>query len=145
MVGAFASHIDDILFCGRPDALAKIRGFLEAGGFQNASGGTKPGESPLKHVGVEEPQENDFSVKLNQEEFAKNLNPLITSTGQRAARQRTLSPGDIQLRKRKFGQFCWLGAVPKPDTCAGLARIASRANSLQGSDVYRISDLAKTA
>ena len=34
--------------------------------------------------------------------------------------------------------------VPRPDIWARLTRLASRANSLQGSHVYRINDLAKT-
>ena len=35
-------------------------------------------------------------------------------------------------------------AIPRPDKCARLARIAPRVNSPQGSDVYRIKDLVKT-
>ena len=34
--------------------------------------------------------------------------------------------------------------MSKPDICACLANIASRANALQGGDIYRINDLIKT-
>ena len=50
----------------------------------------------------------------------------------------------MKLRRCELGELCWLGAVSRPDMCAMLARPASRAHSLQGSDVYRINDLAKT-
>ena len=48
------------------------------------------------------------------------------------------------MRQCKLGELCLLATVPRPDICARLARTASRVNSLQGSDVYRINDLVKT-
>ena len=92
----------------------------------------KTQEFPFAHVGVEVSQENDFSFQLAEEEFTKNLKPLITPPGFRAARQRTLSPGDIKLRRRKLGELSWLAKVSRP-------------NSLEGSDVYRIDDPVQTA
>ena len=56
-------------------------------------------ESPFVRVGVEMSQEGDFSVKLPQEEFTKNLKPLLTSRGLSAARQQTSSRGAIKLRQ----------------------------------------------
>ena len=44
----------------------------------------------------------------------------------------------------KIGELCWLARVSRPDICARLARIASGANSSQGSDVYRIDDIVWT-
>ena len=49
------------------------------------------------------------------------------------------------MRQCKLGELCWLATVSRPDICARSARIASRANTLQGGDVYRINDLVKTA
>ena len=63
---------------------------------------------------------------------------------------------DVKLRHCKLGKLCWLATtanyvivnlanyVSRPDICARLARIAPRANSLQGSDVYCVDDLVKT-
>ena len=44
----------------------------------------------------------------------------------------------------QVGELCWLAAVSRPDICASLAHIASRINSIQGVDGYRITDLVKT-
>ena len=49
------------------------------------------------------------------------------------------------MRRCKLGGLCWLATVSRLEICARLARIASRKNSLCGSDVYRINDLVKTA
>ena len=72
----------------------------------------------------------------------QNLKPLLTPLQSRAARQKTMSLEDTELRQCKIGELCWLATASRPDICARLARIAYRVNSLKGSDVYRINDLA---
>ena len=119
-MGAFATHIDDILGCGEPDVLPKIRGFSE-----QRFGAMKLQENSFVRVGVELNQEANFSVTLTQEEFAKNLQPVGTSPELWAARQKLLSPEDVKLRQCKLGELCWLATVSRPDICARLARIAS--------------------
>ena len=49
----------------------------------------------------------------------------------------------IELRQCKSGEICLVATAPRPDTCARLARIASRINALSGSDAYRINELAR--
>ena len=61
-----------------------------------------------------------------------------------AARQKLLPSEDVHLRQSMLGELRCLATVSRPDICARLACIASRINSLQGSEVYRINDLIKT-
>ena len=96
------------------------------------------------HVGMELAQESDFPVTQTQDGFARNSRPLPPSSQAWAARRKTLSIEDVKLRQCKLGELGWLVSVSRPDICARLARIASRVNSLQGSDVYRINDLVET-
>ena len=56
-----------------------------------------------------------------------------------------LTPEDVLRRPCKSGELCRPAAVSRPDICARLTRIASEVNPLQGSDVYRVNDLIKTA
>ena len=42
-------------------------------------------------------------------------------------------------------ELCWLATVSRPDICAHLAQLASKVNDLQGSGIYRINALIKTA
>ena len=137
--GALATHIGDNLGCGEPDILPEIRRFSE-----QRFGAMKLQENSFVHVGIELNQEANFSATLTQEGFAKNPHPLGTSPELRAARQKLLSPEDVKLRQCKLGELCWLATVSRPDICATLARIASRINSLQGVDVYRINNSVKT-
>ena len=90
-------------------------------------------------------QVSDVPVTLTQDEFARNSEPLPTSPQLWAGRQKTLSIEDIKLRQCKLGELCLLATVSRPDIGARSAHIASRVNSLQGSDMYRINDLVKTA
>ena len=107
-------------------------------------GGLKLQEPPSAHVRMEVAQESDSSVTLTQDEFAQNLKPLPTCTQFRAARPKTLSIGDIKLRQCKLDELRMEAAASRPDICARRARIAARANSLQGSDAYRINDMVET-
>ena len=138
--GVINPHIDDILWCAELDVLSEIRTFPE-----RRSGELKLQESSFAHVGMKLAQESDFSVTLAQDEFAKNLQLLPTSPHLIAARHETPPIEDIKLRQCMLGEICWSAAVSRPDICARSARIASRVDSLQGSDVYRINDLTKPA
>ena len=89
-------------------------------------------------------RESVFPATLAQDESAENLQPLPTPPQIWAARQETLSIGNVKLRRRKLGGLCWLATAPRPDFRPRLAHIASGVNSLQGSDVNRIHDLGKT-
>ena len=90
------------------------------------------------------PRGDDFSVQTTQEDFRKNLRRLPTSPELRAARQQPLSPEAVKLRQCKLGELFCVAAFSRLDICDRLARIASLANSLQGSDVYRASNLVTT-
>ena len=49
------------------------------------------------------------------------------------------------MRQCKLGDFCWVATFPRPDLAARLARFPYRINSLYGSDVYRINEVARAA
>ena len=138
-VDVFTTDIGDILRCGAPDALPKIREFPE-----QRFGTIKLLENSFVHVGMELEQADNFSVTLTHADFTKNLQHLGTSPELWAARQKLLSPEDAKLRQCKLGELCLLATVSRPDICATLARIASRINSLRGAGVYRINDSVKT-
>ena len=100
--------------------------------------------SSFVRAGMELAQDADFSATLTKKEFAQNLKRPPTTLQSWAAWQKTLSPEKIKLRQCKLRKLRWLAAASRPDICARSARIASRVNSPQGSDVYRINDLART-
>ena len=81
---------------------------------------------------------------MTQAKFSKQLKLLDTSPTLWKARQRYPSDEDKLRRQCEMGELCWLAAVSRPDICALLAQLASKLNNLQGSDIYRINDLAKT-
>ena len=118
-VGAFATHIGDILGSGEPDILAKMRIFLE-----QHFGELKLQVSSYVRVGMGLAQDSISPVTLSQDEFAKNLHSLPTAPKLRAARQQSLSPEDVELRQRKLCELCSLATAPRPDICARLARIS---------------------
>ena len=99
----------------------------------------------VAHEGMEMARAEDFSATLTQEDFAKNLKPPPTSLELRAGRKEPLSLDEAELRQCKLGELCSVAATSRPDICARLARIASKGNSLCGSDVYRINELVRVA
>ena len=136
---AFTTRIDDILGCGEPDVLPKIRDFPE-----RRFGGLKLQESSFAHVSMELVQAADFPVTLTQGEIAQSLKPFPTSPQFWSARQTMSSLEDMKLRQCKLGELHWLATVSRPDICTRSTHIASEVTSSQGSDVYRINDLVET-
>ena len=109
------------------------------------SGEPKLQEKPFVRAGVEVAQERDFSATLTQKGLTKNLKSFPTSTEFRAGRKEPASLDEAKMRQCNLGEFCLVAAVLRPDICARVARIASRINSLFGSDVYRINGLVRAA
>ena len=87
-------------------------------------------------VGEDLAQGADSSVTLTREALAKNLKCHPAPPGLRAGRE---------MRQCVMGELRCVSAVSRPDTCVRLARIASRINSLRGSGVRRIIELALSA
>ena len=139
-VGVFSTHIDDILGCGAPGVLERTRHYLE-----QRSGAPKVQENSFVHVGMELVQQLDFSATLTQAEFTRQLQFLDTSPALWKRRQHSLSDEEKLQCQCKMGELCWLATASGPDICARLAQLTSKVNDLQGSDIYRINALIKTA
>ena len=117
-VGAATTHIEDILECGEPDLLLKVRRFLG-----NCFSKLKVQGESCAHGGVELAQEGDFSVTSTQEDFTKILKFLATSPTLRAGRGGPASMDDTKMRQCKLGVLCWVAAVSRPDIRARSAKI----------------------
>ena len=89
-------------------------------------------------------QVQDFSVTLTKEDFTKNLKFPFTSPEFWAGRKEPLSSDETKMRQSKLGESRWVAAV-LPDICAWLASVASRINTLCGSDAYRTNELVRVA
>ena len=111
--GAITTHIHGGLGVGEPDVLSKARVFPE-----RRFGAWKVHEKSFAQVGMELPQEKDFSVKLTQEEFTKGLKPTPSPPGFWDFRRRRLSSDEIKLRRCELGELRWVATVSRPDICA---------------------------
>ena len=137
--GVFSSHIDDILGCGAPGVLGRTRYCSE-----QRFGPLMVQENNFVHVGMELAQKADFSVELTQAEYTRQLQFLDTSPASWKRRRNPLPDEEKSLCQCKMGELCWLATVSRPDICARLAQLASKANGPQGSDIYRIKALIQT-
>ena len=92
-------------------------------------------ESSFVPVSVEFAQGHMSSATLTLGDFTKNSQPISPTPRLWAARQQLLSPEGVHLCHCKLGELRRLATASSPDFCARVARIASRINSLQGSDI----------
>ena len=92
---------------------------------------------------VEPAQEMDFSATMAQQKFTQTLKQIPTMSELRASPLRSLKMEEARMRQRKSGGSGWFATVSRPDIRAWPARLASRINSSQGSDIYQINDLIK--
>ena len=105
-VGAFATHIDDILGCGEPDVSPKIRGFPG-----QRYGATKFQEDSFVDVGMELEQEANFSVTFGPGESSVfGANGSGATRSQAPAGRRPKAPSRPELSWPKLS-----GAGPIPD------------------------------
>ena len=79
------------------------------------------------------------------ENFTKSPKSIPTAPAVWASRQRPATSAEIGVRQCMLGEMRLLATVSRPDLFAPSAGLAARVNSLQGSDIYRIKDLAKTS
>ena len=93
-VGAFATHIDDVLGCGEQDVSARIRVPP-----RHRCGGMKAQEYSFAHVCIELFQEGDLSVELTQVEFTKDRQPPEASPELLATHRPPPAPEAIQFRQ----------------------------------------------
>ena len=68
-----------------------------------------------------------------------------TSPELRKRRQSPPSDEEKLLCQGKMGELRRLATASRPDICDRLAQLASKVNDIQGSDIYRINALNKTA
>ena len=132
-VAASATIVGDFLGCVEPDFLLKVRRPLA-----HRFGYLKVGGTFFFGAGMKVPQANDSSAQLTQKNFTKALRP------NPAALTFSASFDEIKVRHYKLREFCLMATVSLPDICPRLARLAARANPPDGSDVFRIHDLAET-
>ena len=136
--GAIGARVDDILGCGEPDVLPKVRRF-SAPRF----GGLYVQEKSFAHVGAGLPQATDFSAQSAQKGFAGGLNVTPTSPELWAARRRLPATEEIKICQCNLGVLRGLATVLRPDISARHARIAPRANPQQEGGNYHINDSPK--
>ena len=97
------------------------------------------------HVGMELAQTGDFSITVTQKASADELQVLPKTSVFWNSRKRPLGSEKVSSCPRKFGELCWLATAPRPDICARLATIAAKDSGNQGTHIYRINDLIRTA
>ena len=132
-IGASTANTDGISGCGGPGVLGETQTYSGA-----RFGVLKLQESSFAHVGIEVSQANDYSVRSTQADLTSKLAPLGTSPALWAAKQQLLSQENVLRCQCKSGEPCRIAAVASGNTsrpemmAAGLARLASKVNSLQG-------------
>ena len=102
-------------------------------------------EESFARVGMGLAQGDDSSAVSTREGFADNRKFLPTSPKLRAGRRERLAIDGAEFRQCTLGQLCWVAPISRPDICARSANTAPRINSLRGSDVRRINELAQAA
>ena len=105
-----ATQIDDVLGCGEPDLLLKVRCFRG-----KRKGKLEVQEKSFAQVGEEVAQEEDFSATLTREGFKKKVEFLPMSPQSRTEREEPLPLDCTRMRQCKSGALCWVARVSQPD------------------------------
>ena len=134
-VGAAATHIGDILGCGKCGIMGKVRTYL-ARRFRAA----EIREAAFNHACMGILQRKDFLLTVTQKTRTDELQLLPKSADLWKQGELVLGLKKPAVAK-KLGELCWLATASRPDICACLAALAAKVNQLRVCDVHRINDL----
>ena len=134
------AHIDDIPCRGEGGVAVSVRRYLE-----RRLGASKYRETNFAQVGVELPDGKNFSVTMTTLELTDALQSIPSARRLWASRRRPLKMEDLRTCQCTLGELCLLATVSRRNKCARPAQLASKVDSLQGSDIYRINNHIETA
>ena len=111
LIGVMALHVDDFLHCGTEEFVREVPRKLAA---IFKMGRTE--QKVFKYVGYNITQADDYSIKVDQDDFAKEKIELINVDPARAKQvKEPLTKEEESLMRKAAGRIGWLGRGTRPD------------------------------
>ena len=134
--GALAVHVDDLLIGGSKDFMDEVIAPLKA-------------KYPFKHwktgksdfLGRNLVQNDDFSICIDQKEYANNVKPAIISKERRKFKEDKLTAKELHQYHAILGAANWLVGSSRPDIAALTALLQQRVSSATIDDLISANKL----
>jgi hypothetical protein len=108
--GIVGTHVDDFLHCGNKEFEENVTKKL-AKLFQMG----KTASSTFKYVGMEIEQREDFSIKMSQEEYVKEIEMIVIDPGRAKDKENDMTEEEKSTLRKTAGKIGWLGRQTRPD------------------------------
>ena len=119
--GVLGTHVDDFLH-GGSDAFEKnVTNKLDSV-FQMG----KTASKQFKYVGLEVEQMDDFSIKVSQEGYAKDIEMVHIDPRRKKEKNEQLTEEEKSLLRKAAGKLGWLGRQTRPDLLFSQVEMSTR-------------------
>ena len=117
--GILVCHVDDMLWSGTKQFHEEVIELLR----QALSFGTEQSVA-FRYIGIEIQQHDDFSISVNQNNFARSLTKLAIPVG--VDKHAPLSDSQRKNMRSKLGQLNWLANVSRPEISFDVCFLSSK-------------------
>jgi hypothetical protein len=136
--GIMCVHVDDILWGGTPDFKAAVIIPL----CQKIIIGST-NTATFRYIGVHLSQEQNFSVTVNQVDYAKSLEEVELSKQRSAQRSSHLEKGESDEFRSLLGQLNWLATQTRPDVAFDVCELSTSLSGATVEEVLRANKVLK--
>ena len=136
--GIMCVHVDDILWGGTPDfeaaVIIPLCRRIVIGSTNTAT---------FRYIGVHLSQEKDFSVTVNQVDYAESLEEVKLSRQRSAQRSSHLEKGESDEFRSLLGQLNWLATQTRPDIAFDVCELSTSLSRATVEEVLRANKVLK--
>ena len=136
LIGIMSCHVDDILWGGTPlfeesviSCICKV--------FKISKSDSKA----FTHLGVDLNQNSDGSILINQESYAKSINPIELSEDEFSNKEKQLKTNQITQLRCAIGQLNWLACVTRPDIAFDVSVASSNVKKATVSNIIHVNKI----
>jgi hypothetical protein len=136
--GIMCVHVDDILWGGTPNfeaaVIIPLCQKIVIGSTNTAT---------FRYIGVHLSQEKDFSVTIDQVDYAGSLEEVELSRQRSAQRSSNLEKGESDEFRSLLGQLNWLATQTRPDIAFDVCELSSSLSGATIEEVLRANKVLK--
>ena len=95
------------------------------------------------YLGIEIHQNNDRSITIDQNNYAKAIQPILLTTNQLTEKDLKIPQEGILAVQSLVGQLNWLSGISRPDISFDTCNISTKVNNMKVQDVIELNKVVK--
>ena len=139
LIGIIACHVDDMLYGGNEffqPLIDKLREILVVSTEQSDA---------FAYVGISLKQNADFSITINQNNFAASIREIPLSNERAKQKLSPVTEEEAAKMRSVIGQLNWLAGITRPDLCFDVSQFSSKVKNAVVEDLVQLNKVVSRA